>query len=370
MDKTIFNTFTHKNAKGYIDKRTYTPRVFPNFFKITPTAFLNFETLIGSQGRPVAADVIAYGAGAPRKTRKVLSKLQGDIPQIASARELDTKDFNKINQLNALIAAGADGAQEQLKKMVYDDVDFVIEGAYARMEWLCMQAISQGYIALSSSNNDGIITEENIDFQMPAANKRVLKTATSNRAWSASNLTTMTPLVDILDIVESFRSSGIRFKYLLMDVSTALLVRKSTEIIRAIPNVNTAVRIPTMAQVNQVLQESGLPQIIVIDSYVDLEDSAGSKTSTNCWNTSYATFIPDMDLGEVLSGPVAEFTALQDSDAVVVKNKDGVVTMKWSTKEPLKEITKGLWNAFPSFPSIDKVVRLKFGTVAADGLDD
>ncbi len=233
-----------------------------------------------------------------------------------------------------------------------------------------MQAASKFSIALTSSNNNGIITEENIDFQLPDANKRVVKTATENRAWSLADITTMTPLADIDEIVETFRSQGIMFSNILMDRSVFNWVKKSSEVIQAISNDSSAKRIPTLEQINEYLTSQGDPTIIVVDSYVELEDEAGTKTTTNCWDTTYTTFIPKLQLGNMLSGPIAEYNHLKNSDAVLVKNSDGIVTMKWSGKEPLVETTKGIWNAFPTFPSVDKCVRFKHGTVAADGLDD
>lgn len=366
MKQTIFDGFNSKKAQGYLDDRVYDPRIFKNFFPVKQTAFLSYETLIGSQSQPVAADIVSYDTRSPRKTRKVLSKLKGDIPAIRVARDLTEKDFNTIDQLKAMVAMGSDSAKSQLIDMVYADIDFVTEGVYSRAEWIALQALSQGYIALTAANNDGIVTESNIDFQMPAANQRCVKTATANRAWSSSNLATMTPIVDIMDVVEDFRSSGITFKYLLMDLSTAILVRKCTEVKTALPNVSTAVRIPTMAEVNQLLRTQGLPEIIAVNSYVNIE-IAGTQTLTNCWNTSYATFIPNLKLGDMLSAPIAPFNHA-GKNVTKAKNADGIAVLKYSKEDPLVESTLGLWNVFPTFPTIDKVVRYTFGSYAASGL--
>lgn len=368
MKKSIFEAFGSKTAQGYIDTRQYSPRVFPSFFPIRQTAFLSYETLIGSQGRPVAGDVIAFDTKAPEKTRKVIGTLKGDIPKIAISRVLNEGDINKIIQLNALIRIGSDSAMRQLRDMIYDDPDFCMEGCYTRMEWLCLQALSQGYISLTTSNNNGLVTVSNIDFQLPAANKRCIKSASSNRTWIIDNIATMTPLTDIRVVVDAFRSVGIRFEYVLMDYSTFSVIAQSTQLIQSIPNVNTAVRVPTLTQVNEVLKFMGLPSIILLDSYIDIEDTAGVKTTTNCWNTDYVSFVPQLNLGNVLSGPIADFDMAPEF-VTKARNKDGVALLKYGEVNPVKEITVGYWNAFPTFPTIDKMIRYKVGAYASTGLE-
>jgi len=372
MNKTIFDTFNKKNATAYMNTKVYTPRIFPALFPVKSVAVLSYETIIGSNSRPVAADVIAYDSKAPRKTRKVLSKLKGEIPQIAIAREMSTVQLNKYNELMAFAAMGRDGAESQMIDMIYDDVDFCIDGDYARQEWLCLQAASAFEIALTAANNDGVITEDNIDFQLPAANKRKVKSASSNRAWTTANITTATPFTDIDVIVETFLPLGLTFQNILIERSVFVVVKKCSEVKQAIWNDSATVRIPTLAQVNEYMAAQGLPTFIIINSYVDIEDAAGDKTTTNCWNTDYTTFIPNTNLGNVLSGPVAEYESklLKDSGATIVKNNDGIVLQKWANMEPLTENTKAIWNAFPSFPAVDMCVRFAHTGYDADGLDD
>jgi len=88
----------------------------------------------------------------------------------------------------------------------------------------------------------------------------------------------------------------------------------------------------------------------------------------DCWNTDYVTFIPDTKLGNMLSAPIAPYNHA-GKNVTKAKNADGVAILKYSNEDPLVESTLGLWNAFPTFPTIDKVVRYKFGSYASTGLE-
>jgi hypothetical protein len=79
-------------------------------------------------------------------------------------------------------------------------------------------------------------------------------------------------------------------------------------------------------------------------------------------------FVPDLPLGNVMVGPLAD--EINTPKNAVTAKKDNVFTMKYSTEDPVNEITKGAINAFPSWPSIDDCYRLNTELYAADGLDD
>jgi hypothetical protein len=70
----------------------------------------------------------------------------------------------------------------------------------------------------------------------------------------------------------------------------------------------------------------------------------------------------------VLSGPVAEDT--NTPKQCIKAKKDRIIVLKHSETDPVVEITRGLLNAFPTWPTIDGCYRLDTENNAADGLDD
>src|SRR6056297_298584 len=139
------------------------------FFPLKYTTQLTWESLAGSGGNPVMADVVEYNASAPMKTRRTVSKQTGDIPKIAIKRQMDEKDLNDYNVLKA--TAQADSNKNALLELVFNDIDFCYTGVFARTEHLALQALSYGSLALTTSNNNGIITETDVDWGIPTANK-------------------------------------------------------------------------------------------------------------------------------------------------------------------------------------------------------
>jgi len=367
MDKSIFKEIKQKHLDIYLSKNDYAKDFyFKKFFPMKYIPFLDFHTLIGSKGNPVAADVVSYNASAPEKSRKVVSRLAGSIPAIKMKRIMTEKDINEYN----ILKNDPGSNKAELLKMIFDDIDAAYQGCLARLEWFALQAVCQGYVALDSSNNgEGVVTENNIDFQMPAANKRKIKSATATRVWNNGTAANYLPITDIEDIVAAARVLGIKFKYMLMNETKWAQMRAATEVIQYAANLNTAVRTPTVAQLNSVLVAHGLPKLVVVNSLIDLEDKDHTITATDAWTTKYVSFIPDTKLGNALCGPIASDT--HTPKQALKSKKDNVVILKYSTTDPVNEITEGQLNAFPSFPTIDRVFRFDTeGTPEADGLDD
>ncbi len=361
MEKSLIREINNKTMQAYLNERDYGGELFfPNFFPFKDTPFLNYQTLIGSQGNPVAADIVTYDASSPLKSRRVVSKLSGSIPPTRIKKKMSEEDLNTYN----ILKAQANTDQSNLLDFIFNDIDSCVEGVLARMEWVALKALSQGYIELTKSNNDGIITAENIDFQMDAANKRVVKSGNSNRTWD--NPSTAKPITDIEDVNEVALANGRRIRYILMGRTKFNEMRACTEVVQTIFNTSTAVAKPNLEQINMYLDAQGLPSIVIIDSYVDIE-IAGSINSENCWNSKYVTFVPFLEVGNMLSGPIAAET--NPPKQAIMAKMDRVLVEKFSTTDPVNEFTVGLLNAFPSFPAIDRCYRLDTEKNAVDGLD-
>jgi hypothetical protein len=256
-----------------------------------------------------------------------------------------------------------------LLDFIFEDIDFCYEGVLARVEWLCLQALSQSYISMTKSTNNGIITADNIDFQMPAAHKRKIKSATATRVWSNATAGNPLPLTDIEVMTELALSEGILLKYALMTRATWNEARKTTEVIQSVLNATTASRKPTLNEVNSYMSAQGLPEILLVDSYIDIEDDDGTITSVNCWTDKYVTFVPFLNVGNTLAGPIAAETN-PPKQATQVK-RDRVLVQKYSETDPVAEFTVGMINAFPTWATVDRCYRFDTeGTPEADGLDD
>ncbi len=354
MEHSLLKEATKANLEVYLINRVYDKLYYPDFFPVKYVNSLTFDTLIGSKGNRVAADVVAYNSSAPEKTRKVISSLHGDIPPIRMKKIMKETDLNDYNVMKAM---GMPNVQ-QLLDLVFGDVDACVDGVNGRLEWLAIQALAGGYITLSSTNNGaGIITQTTIDFGAPSANREV--TGGANYYWTAAAYATNTPITDIETIVAEAKTYGVSIKYIVMNRSKWVDFRKSTQV----QNYTSASFVsgawvklaPTLAQVNDMLVSQGLPTIIVVDTSVSIETEAHTITAYDPWLDSsstdkYVLFCPELPLGNTLVGPIAMETN-PPKQATIVK-KGHILVSKYSTVDPVSEITIGETNAFISWPTI------------------
>jgi len=118
---------------------------------------------------------------------------------------------------------------------------------------------------------------------------------------------------------------------------------------------------PTLKVINQVLTESGMPDIQVIDTFIDLENRDHDISSVDPWlNASsedkYVSFVPALPLGKFLHGPIAAETV---KDPGIIQSKTGhVLVQSISEQDPVQQKTVGLANCFVSFDKINQVWSL------------
>lgn len=361
MYPTLLTEITKASLQTFLAERIYSALFWPNFFpfKFSPT--LTFETLIGAAGNRVAADIVAYDSSAPLKKRKVIDKLTGDIPAIRVKRKMDEKDLMTYHILRSM----ANSDQQRLLELVYGDVDYVVDGVLARLEWLTLQALSKAQISLSRTNNgEGMVTEKVIDFGMPSANKAVTSAATAY--WTAAAYATSDPITSIETIKTAMAAIGSKPRYVLMNQSKWADFRisaavKDFVIPFALYGGTKKQRAPSLAVANQALMEEGLPTIIVIDTRITLEDVDGTQTSVDPWLDSagadrYVTFLPDLRCGDMFYGPNAE--ELSPPKQATQAKRGNILVTKYSTVDPTSEFTKGEINAFPSWPNVAQCMIL------------
>jgi len=345
-----------KNLQTYLNERVYDKLYWPSFFPLKSTPYLNFETLIGSKGNRVAADIVAYDVSAPLKTRKTISKLSGEIPSIRMKKKMTETDLNTYNILKAM----AKPEQTALLDLIFGDIDACVDGVNARLEWLTFQALCHGTVTLSKTTNaGGVITEEAIDFQLPLANK--LKCSVVWHTTPASGK----PITDFVAVMTAAGNLGIKPRYVLMNLSKWAEFRQSTEVQDfvvpfALYGGNKLKRPPNLKVANEALESEGLPIIVIVDTRISYEDVEHAITSVNPFlyggEDKYVTFLEDLKCGDMLHGPIAEET--NPPKQVIQAKKGPILISKWSDVDPVAEYTKGELNSFPSWPTIDRALIL------------
>lgn len=340
MKKTLINGLNEKGLQAYLNRLTledfYYPTLFPS--KFTPT--LTWKALAGEQGVPVAADVISFDSRAPRKTREIVERLQGDIPKIAIGRDKTESELNEYFQLQNF-AQTTEGAIALLD-WAFNDVEFCFRGVNARLEWIALQAISQGVVSLTKTNNAGIVTETAVDFLVPTAQK-------SGVAVPWTTVATAAPITTIKAIVKAAKAAGKPVKFILMNQKTFDDFVLTTQVINFGANwlakATSTTAEPQLEEINAALLRAKLPQIRIIDTYVNIEINS-VRTAVNPFADNVAVFVPDLVLGNTFYAPLADD---QVKESVAIKARRGITMVKkYAIEEPLTECTVGMANAFPA----------------------
>jgi hypothetical protein len=357
MERTLLKELTKANIEAYVNsaREAYLKRLFwDKFFPLKLTTQLKWESLTGSAGNPVMADVVEYNATAPIKTRRIVTKASGDIPKIAIKRSMDEKDFNDYNTLKA--SAAGDANKNAILDLCFNDVDFCYQGVLARTEFLCGQALSTGGVSLDTSNNNGKVTEIAVDFGIPSGNK-------TGVAVDWATAATATPIADIQAKVDAAADLGYTLNYIVMDKPTLRYMLQTTEVkdkfafFQRITGPRKAD--VSFSDLNLMLETYMLPQILIWDSKVRFESMGHALTTVPAWTPGRVAFMPDLNVGNVLHGPIAEETSeAVKKISIQVKNQH-VLVSKWSEIEPFGEWTKGQANAFPRFTDVNGIFLLR-----------
>lgn len=352
MKTPIIEGITQAGLESYLAARQYEALYWPAFFPLKNVNSLDGKTLIGAAGSRVAAHVISYDAKAPEAGRKSLETKYFDIPKTAQSRRKTEKEILEHSITRSL--RGQDAVIEDY----FNDIDFVYDSVMARMEWYALAALSTTKLQLTTTNNpQGIVNETVIDFGMPSANKKGVSTI-----WSVGNVASMDPIKDFQTVVAAARKLGIRFERILMDADAYDLMIAATKFRTYFTNALSVVGLIDLSTINRVLSDYKLPQITVIDTSVGIEAKSGAITATNPWTTTYITFIPEIKVGDMYNGPIAE--QIERPDGVLLASRANVSVSLRREYNPVSVLAKAESNVFPSWPSVDRCFSMYTGATS------
>lgn len=340
MIKSLINGLSEKDMQAVANEYTLSEFYFPSLFPLKFVTSLKWESLEGEFGAPVAGDVISWDSRAPRKRREVVSKLSGSIPKIGVARE---KTESQMNEYNTLKRYADDAAKKELLNWIWEDQLFVFNGVNARLEWLALRAASTGKVILTNTNNEGLVTEANVDFLVPGANKSGVSVNIT-----VDNAETSKPITKIKDVVKAARNKGKKLNFIFTDQDMIDAILVSTETIAFVAP--WAVQTPAPTQVsllstlNMALKAQGLPVIGLVESFIEIEIK-GVRTQVNPWEAGVLLFSETPVLGNTAHTRLAD-EDVESSNALKVK-REHVLIKRFATEEPLVETCLGIANAFP-----------------------
>lgn len=350
MKTPIIEGFSVAAMESYLNARQYAELYWPTLFPVKNVNTLDGKTLIGEVGSRIAASIISYDAKAPEASRKTIETKYFDIPKIAISRRKTEKEI-----LEHQITRSLQGNNAVIEDY-FNDMDYCFDAVMGRMEWLALQAVSLTKVTLSTTNNPlGIVNETAVDFGMPAANKKTVATP-----WLAANQATMTPIADFKAVVKAARNSGISIAKILIHPDAFDLVIASAEFQTAakslIAGQSQILGLIGLEMANKVLTALGLPPMVLIETSIGIQNAAGTTSYVNPFSSTHVVFIPQNNLGNMLSGPIAE--EIEKPENVMQSKKGNVLVSIQKDFNPVSVLTKGESNSFPSWPTINRCFNL------------
>ena len=233
------------------------------------------------------------------------------------------------------------------------DTEYCWTGVAARLEWMALQQISLGKITLTKDNNVSVLSEYDVDYEIPADQKTGYQTGSTD--WG--NVSAKPIGKDFKGIVAAARKKGIHLKFAFMNVDTFAKFADTEEVQKKCAsfaaNALDLQDTPDLDTVNKAMKKLaylyGL-QLVVIDQDITLELADGSRPySGNPFADDVVMFSETKQLGYTYWKTPAD-VKLQGTAAIKAMNGHTLIK-KFANEEPVEEVTMGVANAFPAWLS-------------------
>ena len=351
MQKSLMIGITEKDMQAVVNTYDLKPYYYPTLFPLKENYTLSWKALEAQTGLKIAGDLVARGATISKKTREAIARIQGDIPKIAIKR---TKDENELNEYDIMVAMTSQNPDlRALIEAWAEDTEYCWDGVAARLEWMALQSISLGKVTLTNDNNSSVLTEYDVDYQIEADHKVGFQTGSASWATSASAKPVS---VDFKAVVKAAKAKGISLKFAFMNIDTFANFAATKEVIALCAsfasNALDIAQTPSLERVNAALKNlpylRGL-QIALIDQDITIELPNGNRKTGNPFADNVVLFSESKVLGNTYWKRPADM-GLKGTAAIKVMNGHTCIK-KYSTEEPIEEVTMGLANAFPAWLS-------------------
>jgi hypothetical protein len=356
MQKTLMQGLNEKDMQAVINTYDLKPYYYPTLFPLTETPFLTWKMLEGQAGLKIAADLVSRGSTIPKKTREAISRIQGDIPKISISRE---KLEDELTEYDIMLAMASNSPDlRAIVEFWAEDTQFCWTGVASRAEWIALKQISLGKVSFTNANNAGVVTEYNVDYQIPATQKIGV-----NTNW-ATTATAKPFSKDFPAAIAAAKAIGSTSKFAFMNTATLAKLVQTDEAIKLcasyLSNLSGMAQTPALTDINAMLMRkvafNGL-QIVEVDQDITIELPDGTRTTANPFEDDVVLFSESKVLGKThWKRPID----MNLSNSVAMKAMNGhTMIKKYSEESPVKEVTEGIANIFPAWNLASRSVLMQ-----------
>lgn len=322
----VFNT---KELINYFKERKIAPMLGESLFPERKIQDIEFDMILGAGGLPVSAEVHAFDTKTQLASREAIEKGVASLALIKRQIKIAEKEIIKVNNPRT------DAELTFVLSQLYNDSEKMVEAVKVRVEAMRMEAISTGKIKIEENG-----VKVTLDYKVPAANKK---------SFDWTNLATSKPLDDLTALADAVEETSTRPSRALTSRKIARAICNSDSVRAAIHGVNSDKTV-TLAQLNELLVQSDLPQIVTYEGKYKVEGAKG-YTTKRYFPENIISMFGDGTLGETIYGLTAEEVKLigdgKMDEASMVGN---IFVGTYTSEDPVGEFTKAAATVLPSFP--------------------
>lgn len=267
-------------------------------FPLKYTRTFDLKGFAGNEGIPVSADRVSFNVKAPKKQRRTIGSWNGELAKISVSREKNEIEINEYLDAEIVAAAKPEdkAAAQELLDYVYDDVRFCNNAMDYRAEIEALMVASNGKRVFSKQIDGNMAQQEELNFNIPTGNFGGVATK-----WDSAEAD---GLADIATAQKKITKQGLpkpQYAFMSQVAFDRLCAQKKTveKVASALMQVTGLASADgvTLDSINTYQRRHGYPQIIVIDSYVTIEQADGKTETIQPWNELSVVLSPSTQLG-------------------------------------------------------------------------
>lgn len=333
MPKSVLELFNQKEILNYLKERKYPAMLGEELFPEVKRQSLEFDMLTNGSKTPVIASVHGFDTESEIGQREAEKKA---IELALIKRKMQLKE----KEIIALESPRNEAEKAYLMKNVYSDFDSLVESIRARIEVMRMEIVSKGKITLNENNLNATI-----DFGVPDANKA------ANVNWASAD---SNPINDMITWKNQLDSAPTRVL-----TSTKILskILANKNVVNALFGKDST-RIATVGELNNYLEQLGLPKIYTYDNKYRKLEANGTYTKHRYFPENAFVMMPGEPLGETIYGPTAEEIRLQRDPSVDIRTVGKILAMMYEEgKDPVSTWEKAVATALPALKCADELFQ-------------
>lgn len=352
--KSVFGDYTENIS--VVAKALEAAKVQPIYTQYldwgTPSVGLDFSTIVGKERQASMASVVDIDALHPNRSRSAAVRVDGEVPSIKVKRSLTQKQYRDYLMLSNIKTMKDTDKLKAIVKFILDDMKYVTDAVKFRINYMYLQAVSRGYIEMSTDNNpDGIVTDV-IPMGLLDTN---YKESSVDVLDSSSKLIT-----EIMDMVQLAKNNGDEISEIQLSSLLWNKIKQNKELnseMRAYFNPGSNARaVFTFDTFNNYLTDNNAPKFKIIDSVSKVEID-GKQSILRPFSDNNLVFVPAGKLGIIHNAYSIE--ELEPVPNVEYTTVDRILLSKWFQRAPWGEFTAAETIAIPGIEAIESIYHLK-----------